>query len=76
MTYTELQSKIGTQIETDWHQASGGGWIHKSAKVEDEKLIKDNAIVWGMVSGNAQVSGDALVTGDARVTGATTRADP
>ena len=67
MNYKELESKIGTQIEADWHQASGGGWIHKTAKVGNEENVKENAIVWGIVSGDAQVYGDARVYGNAWV---------
>lgn len=59
MTFDELELKIGKQTKLDWRQAKGGGWLNKSAKVNDETKITENAIVWGMVSGNAQVSGDA-----------------
>ena len=65
MNYTELEQKLGKQIEADWHQASGGGWIHKNAKVDNEANIRDNAIVMG----NAWVYGDAEVFGDAEVSG-------
>ena len=65
MNYTKLEQKLGKQIEADWHQASGGGWIHKNAKVENEDNIRENAIV----TGNARVSGDAKVSGNAEVSG-------
>lgn len=67
MTFQELQQKIGSQTESDWHQALGGGWIHKSAKVDNEANITENAIVWGLVYGDAQVSGNAWVFGNAWV---------
>ena len=63
MNYTKLEQKLGKQIEADWHQASGRGWIHKNAKVENEANIQDNAIVMG----NAWVSGNALVYGNALI---------
>ena len=72
MTFDELNTKLGGgEKQDDWRQASGGGWLHKSAKVENESLIKDNAIVSGdaQVSGDAWVYGNALVSGDARVFG-------
>ena len=71
MNYTELEQKLGKQTKSDWHQASGGGWIHKNAKVENEDNIRGNAIVTGnaRVSGNAWVSGNAMVSGNARVYG-------
>ena len=70
MTFNELNEKLGgTEKQADWKQAKGGGWIHESAKVENDELILDNAIVWGIISGNAQVSGDAWVSGDALVSG-------
>jgi len=66
MKFSELQEKIGTQIESDWHQhKNGGGWIHKSAKVDASAFIGGSAIVWGQVSGDARVYGDARVSGDA-----------
>jgi hypothetical protein len=69
VTFKELQRKIGPQPQADWHQAKGGGWLHKSAKVDNENHIKENAIVWGAVFGNAQVFGDARVSGNAWVFG-------
>lgn len=45
MNYQELNQKLG------------GGWVHKSAKVDELAFIGESAIVWGKVSGNAQVSG-------------------
>ena len=77
MTFQELESKIGKQVESEWHQAKGGGWIQNSAKVDNEELIRDNSIVFGnaqvsghaWVSGHAQVSGGAWVSGGARVFG-------
>ena len=66
MKFSELQEKIGTQIESDWHQhKNGGGWIHKSAKVDASAFIGGSAIVWGQVYGDAQVYGNARVYGDA-----------
>ena len=60
MTFEELNTKLaGNEIQSDWRQAKGGGWIHKSAKVENENLILNDAIVWGTVSGNARVYGNA-----------------
>jgi carbonic anhydrase/acetyltransferase-like protein (isoleucine patch superfamily) len=76
MTFEQLQEKIGTQDQADWSQhENGGGWVHKSAKVEKTAFIGNNAIVWGRVygdswvSGNAQVFGNAQVYGDAQVYG-------
>jgi len=72
MTFKELNEKMGGgESESDWRRARGGGWIHKSAAVDNDKNIKDDARVYGnaRVSGNAQVSGDARVYGDARVSG-------
>ena len=71
MTFKELNEKLGgNENESDWRQAKGGGWIHKSATVEREDLITENAIVWsGRVSGDARVSGNAQVYGNARVYG-------
>jgi UDP-3-O-[3-hydroxymyristoyl] glucosamine N-acyltransferase len=73
MNYTELEQKLGKQTQSDWHQASGGGWIHKDAKVENEDNIRDNAIVAGnanitchaIISGNANVTGNAIISGNA-----------
>ena len=66
MKFSELQEKIGTQIESDWHQhKNGGGWIHKSAKVDASAFIGGSAIVWGQVYCDAQVYGNARVYGDA-----------
>ena len=77
MTFQELQDKIGTQNEADWHQHSnGGGWVHKSAIVKASARIEEMAIVFSgkvfgdaWVSGNARVSGNAQVSGNARVSG-------
>ena len=69
MNYEQLEEKIGKQTKSDWRQAIGGGWIHKSANVENDAFIKENAIVWGRVSGNAWVSGNARVSGNAQVYG-------
>jgi carbonic anhydrase/acetyltransferase-like protein (isoleucine patch superfamily) len=63
MNYKELEQKLGKQTESDWHQASGGGWVHKDAEVINESNIRDDAIVMG----NAIVSGDAIVSGNAKV---------
>ncbi len=65
MNFTELNQKLGgAENQSDWRQASGGGWLHKSAKITDENTICDNAIVWGFVADNAQVFGNARVSGD------------
>ena len=72
MTFKELNEKMGGgESESDWRRASGGGWIHKSAAVDNDKNIKDNAQVSGnaRVSGNAQVSGNAWVSDNAWVYG-------
>jgi len=56
----------------DWHQhKNGGGWVYKTAKVEESAYLHPTSIVYGnaRVSGNAQVSGDAWVYGNARVYG-------
>jgi hypothetical protein len=58
MKFTELEQKLGKQTESDWHQASGGGRIHKNARVDNEDNIRDNA--W--VSGNARVYDNAKVS--------------
>ena len=50
----------------DWKQHSnGGGWIYKTAKVEESVYLHPTSIVFG----NAQVSGKARVFGDAQVFG-------
>ena len=72
MTFNELNNKLGGQEkQADWRKASGGGWIYKTARVEQEDRIQENALVGGnvWVSGNARVSGDAWVLGNARVLG-------
>ena len=71
MNYIELEQKLGKQNEADWHQASGGGWIYKDSKVDNEANIQDNAIVMSSarVSGNARVFDDAIVFGNALVFG-------
>jgi hypothetical protein len=67
MNYQELKAKSGKQNAADWRQSKGGGWIHKTAVVENEDNIRDNSIVWGQVSGNARVSGDTKILGNAWV---------
>jgi hypothetical protein len=57
MNYTELEQKLGKQTQSDWHQASGGGWIHKDAKVENEANIRDNPIIWRCEEGLWQCEG-------------------
>ena len=56
MTFAELNKKLGGfEKESDWHQhKNGGGWLNKTAKVDATSYVGENAIVWGMVSGNAQ----------------------
>ena len=50
----------------DWHQHSnGGGWVYKTASVDESADLGPKA--W--VSGNAQVSDKAWVSGNARVYG-------
>lgn len=50
----------------DWRQhKNGGGWVYKTATVEDSAYLHPTSIVFG----DAQVSGDAGVFGDARVFG-------
>jgi hypothetical protein len=64
MTYTELEQKLGKQlVKSDWRQASGGGWIYKTAKVDNEENIRDNAIVMD----DAWVYEDAMIFGDAQI---------
>jgi hypothetical protein len=70
MNFEELSEKLGgTESASDWKQAQGGGWLHKSAQVYDDTKITGNAIVWGKVSDNAQVSDNAWVYGNAQVSG-------
>jgi len=71
MNFKELQDKIGTQIESDWHQhKNGNGWVHKNAVLEESCFVSENAIMFsGKVSGNARVYGNAQVFGDAWVSG-------
>jgi hypothetical protein len=39
MTFQELQNKIGTQIEYDWHHhKNGGGWVHQNARNVSESV--------------------------------------
>lgn len=57
MNFKELNNKLGgCELESNWRQASGGGWIHKSAKVDHDCNVAEDSIVWGRVSGDAQVS--------------------
>jgi len=64
MNYNELEQKLGKQlVKSDWRQASGGGWIYKTAKVENEANIRDNAIVMD----NAVIFGNALISGNAQI---------
>ena len=82
MTFEQLNNKLGNNlVEANWHQAKGGGWIEKTAYVEHEENIRDNAIIrhcvrvfdraWvyenAMVSGNTDVYGTARVSGSAWV---------
>ena len=56
----------------DWHQHSnGGGWVYKTAHVDETAYLNPTSIVSGdaWVYGNARVSGDAWVYGNARVSG-------
>ena len=70
MTFEQLKEKIGTADPADWHQhKNGGGWIHASARVDESAIVGKDAIVWGIVSGDARVSGNAQVSGDAWVYG-------
>ena len=73
MTFQELQNKIGTQNQADWSQhKNGGGWVHKTARIDATAYIGENAIIFSgdaRVSGNAQVSGNARVYGNAQVSG-------
>ena len=78
MTFDELNKKLGGhESKVDWHQSTGGGWIHNAAKVEDESNVTECAIISGdawvygdaRVCGNAGVYGNAQVYGDARVYG-------
>ena len=65
MTYTELESKIGKQIESEWHQhKKGNGWVHKNATV-DETVFISGIVFSGKVYGNAWVYGNARVYGNA-----------
>ena len=67
MTFQELQNKIGTQNQADWSQhKNGGGWVHKTARIDATAYIGENAIIF---SGNAQVTGNARVYGNAQVSG-------
>jgi len=70
-TFQELNEKLGgNEVASDWSKHSnGGGWVHKSAKVDATAYIGDNAIVWGRVYGNARVDGNALVYENAQVSG-------
>ena len=46
MTFTQLQEKIGTQNESEWHQhPNGGGWVHNTASVCESVYISESAIV-------------------------------
>ena len=46
----------------DWHQhKNGGGWVYKTAKVEESAYLHPTSIV----SGEARVYGDARVSDDA-----------
>ena len=52
MTFKELEQKIGTQNESEWHQhKNGGGWVRNGAKIDDSACIGEGAIVF---SGNAR----------------------
>ena len=48
MTFQEVEQRIGKQVESEWRQCSvGKGWIHKSAVVNSEVVIGEDAIVRG-----------------------------
>ena len=70
-TFAELNTLLGGgENAANWSQHSNGdGWINKTAKVDTSVYVGSNAIVWGMVSGDAQVFGNARVYGDAQVFG-------
>ena len=76
-TFEELNKLLGgNEKEADWAQHKNGlGWIHKNARVASTAYVGENAIVWGVVygdakvSGNARVYGNAWVCGDAKVSG-------
>ena len=56
-----LDSVFSSTAE-DWKQHSnGGGWVYKTAKVDESAYLHLTSIVFG----DAQVSGDAQVFGDA-----------
>ena len=58
--------------ESDWHRhVNGGGWVQKTAIVDDSAQVSGNVRVSGnaQVSGNSRVFGDAQVSGDAWVSG-------
>ena len=59
-------------VASDWHQhPNGGGWVYKTAKVEESAYLHSTSVVSGnaLVFGNARVYGDARVSGNARVSG-------
>jgi len=57
-------------VASDWHKHSnGGGWVYKTARVDDSVYLGPGARVYG----NARVHGKARVHGDARVFGKMTR---
>ena len=66
-SFNALNKKLGGgEKPTDWHQhANGGGWVHKSASVDESAYVSEAAIVWGEVFGDARVFGNAQVFGDA-----------
>lgn len=77
MNFDELNKKLGgCENLADWRQAQGGGWLNKTAKVDDEFKICDNAIIWGSVFDNALVFGDARVFGNALVSGDARKQSP
>ena len=57
-------------VAKDWHQHSnGGGWVYKTARVDETVYLQSSSIVFGnaRVSGNARVYDDAQVSGNATI---------
>ena len=56
----------------DWSQhKNGGGWKHRTAKVDVSAYLGENAQIFGnaQISGNAWIFGDAQISGDAQIFG-------
>jgi carbonic anhydrase/acetyltransferase-like protein (isoleucine patch superfamily) len=70
MNFEELNNRLGGDEKiADWRRVSGGGWVHKGARVANEINVKNDAIVFGQLSQNAEIFGKAILYHDAYMCG-------